>query len=215
MLPDAHDESRGPAAELETAHQQLLLEARGGDKKALGKLLDHFRTYLLLLARVQLGHQLQAKVDASDLVQQTLLEAHRDFDQFRGTAPAELQSWLRRVLATNLANLVRHYRGTQRRDVRREQTLADDLDQSSQWSGVLAACTGTPSQSATRREEGLLLAQALERLPAHYCEVIVLRHVEQLPFAEIARRTGRTEDSVQKLWSRGLARLRRLLPEIG
>src|SRR5262245_16251802 len=102
----------------------LLRQARDGDVIALGQLMELYRHYLALLARLQIGRRLQGKVDASDLVQETFLEAHRDFAQFQGICEKELVSWLRQVLASNLANQVRRYFGTQRRDIRLERELA-------------------------------------------------------------------------------------------
>ena len=192
--------------------EQLLHLARSGSSPALGRLLELYRNYLALLARLQIGKRLQGKLDPSDLVQETFLEAHRDFVQFRGSSEAEFVNWLRQILARNLANLVRHYYGTGRRDVRLERELAVDLDQSSRVldRGLMAA-QSTPSQQAAHREQAVLLADALGRLPQDYREVIILRHLEGLTFPEVARRLGRTVDSVEKLWARGLAQLRRSL----
>src|SRR6266480_7681257 len=92
--------------------EQLLSLARAGDVRALGQMLERYDGYLGLLARLQIGRRLQGKVDPADLVQETYLEAHRDFRQFRGTTEGEMVGWLRQILASNLANLVRHYRGT-------------------------------------------------------------------------------------------------------
>jgi RNA polymerase sigma-70 factor (ECF subfamily) len=117
---------------------------------------------------------------------------------------------LRRVLARNLANQVRRYDGTRRRDVRLECQLEGELDHSSRvLDQGLVAPQSSPSQQAARREQAVLLADALERLPEDYREVIILRHLEELTFPEVARRMNRTLDSVEKLWARGLARLRR------
>jgi RNA polymerase sigma-70 factor (ECF subfamily) len=199
-------------ADAEQDPEQLLRLARGGSNAALGRLLDLYGSYLALLARLQIGKRLQGKVDPSDLVQETFLEAHRDFGQFRGHSEAEFVNWLRQILATNLANLVRHYYGTRRRDVRLERELAIDLDQSSRvLDRGLVAAQSTPSQQTARREQAVLLADALARLPHDYREVIILRHLEGLTFPEVARRLDRTLDSVEKLWARGLARLRRSL----
>src|SRR5438477_4550466 len=112
--------------------EQLLLRARAGDVPILGRLLERYRAYLVVLARVQIGRRLQGKVDASDVVQEAFLGACRDFPQFRGTTEPELLGWLRQILASLLANLVRRYQGTQRRDVRLERQLAVELEQSSQ-----------------------------------------------------------------------------------
>jgi RNA polymerase sigma-70 factor (ECF subfamily) len=191
---------------------QLIGLARTGDTTALGRLMESYRDYLLLLARLQIDQRLQSKVDAADVVQETFLEAHRDFGQFQGTTEGQFLAWLRQVLATNLANLLRRYLGTQGRDVRLERQLALDLDQSSSnLNLVLAAPQSTPSQQAARREQAVLLANALGRLPPDYREVIVLRNLQGLSFPEVAGRMGRTIDSVEKLWARGLAQLRRAL----
>jgi RNA polymerase sigma-70 factor (ECF subfamily) len=183
-----------------------------GEPTDFGRDLDSYRNYLLLLARVQIGRRLQGKVDATDLVQDTLLSAHRDLASFRGTTEKEFAGWLRRILACRLADLSRRYLGTKRRDVRLERQWADDLDRSSQaLSCGLVARQSSPSQHVARREEAVLLADALERLPHDYSEVIILRHMEGLSFPVIATRLGRSLDSVEKLWARGLVRLRRVL----
>jgi RNA polymerase sigma-70 factor (ECF subfamily) len=198
----------------ETTPEQLLRATRAGDREARGRLLELYRNYLHLSARLQLRRRLQSKADAGDLVQETFLRAHRCFDQFRGETEAELLGWLRAILASTLANLVRHYYGTQGRDVELERQLADDLERSSQaWGLGLAARQSSPSQGAARREEAVLLADALHQLPEDYREVIVLRQLEGLPFADVADRLGRSVDSVEKLWVRALTRLRRLLKE--
>jgi RNA polymerase sigma-70 factor (ECF subfamily) len=192
--------------------EELLRLARTGDGQALGQLLELYRTYLTLAARVQISRRLQGKLDAADLVQETFLKAHRHFAQFRGDTEAELVGWLRQILASNVANLLRHYYGTQCRDVRLERELADELEQSSQtWARDLVAPQSSPSQRAARREEAVQLADAVAQLPGDYGEVIILRHLQGLPFAEVAEQMGRSVDSVEKLWIRALAQLRRLL----
>jgi len=177
-----------------------------------GRVLDSYRAYLNLLVRIEIGRGLQAKVDGSDLVQETLLEAHRHLPQFRGSSEGQFVAWLRQIMAAKLANLLRHYYGTQGRDVRLEREMGVHLDQSSQLlDGGFAAHESSPSQQAARREQSVLLATAMEKLPPDYREVLFLRHFEDLPFAEIGRRLNRSVDSVEKLWVRGLARLRQLM----
>src|SRR5262245_36551408 len=168
---------------------RLLRLARGGDLAALGRLLEKYRGYLALLARLQIGRRLQGKVDAADLVQDTFLKAARDFGAFRGQTNDELEEWLRQILACNVANLVRHYLGTRRRDQRLERRLADELEQSSRAldAGLLARGS-SPSRQAVRREQAVRLANALDRLPDDYREVLILRHLEEMSFPEVARR---------------------------
>lgn len=190
---------------------QLQLARQGGED-ARGALLENYRSYLELLARVEIGRRLQTKLDTADVVQETFLEAHRNFDSFRGQSEGELVAWLREIFSARLSNLVRHYLGTQGRDLRREQALEINLDQSSRLldRGLFAA-GGTPSQQVAQREQGVLLAESLARLPDDYREVIVLRHLEELTFPEVASRLGRTVDSVQKVWVRALAKLRQMM----
>src|SRR5438874_4132772 len=192
--------------------EQLLQEIRQGDPTALGRLLELYRRYLTLLARVQIGQRLQGKVDAADLVQDTFLDAHRNFARFRGTTEAELVGWLRQILAAKLADLLRRYLGSQGRDIRLEREIEAAFDRSSvMLDRGLVAPQLSPSQQAARREQAVLLADALGELPEDYREVIVLRHLEGLTFPEVARRMDRSLDSVQKLWLRALARLRQQL----
>lgn len=194
---------------------RLLALARGGDGPALGDLLEHYRNYLSLLARVQVGRRIQGKLDVADLVQETFLGVHRGVHNFRGTSEAQFLAWLRQILVGILANQVRRYFGTKRRDVRLERELQDDLDRSSVFLGShLIATQSSPSAQASRREQAVILADAMESLPDDYREVIILRQLEGLSFPEVARRMGRTEDSVKNLWARALAKLRRCMEAI-
>jgi RNA polymerase sigma-70 factor (ECF subfamily) len=192
--------------------ERLMALARAGDASALGRLLELYANYLGLMARLQVGRRLQGKVDPSDLVQETFLEAHRDFPRFRGHSELEFLGWLRQILTRNLANSVRRFYGTQARDLNLERELTREFDES--WrmlDGGLVANQSSPSHQASRREQAVLLANALQQLPADYREAIVLRHLEGLSFPDVARRMGRTEDSVKKLWARALSRLRTAL----
>jgi RNA polymerase sigma-70 factor, ECF subfamily len=193
----------------------LLVLAKAGDGAALGRLLELYRNYMGLLVRIQVGRRLRSKVDNDDLLQEIWLEIHRKIPSFRGTSEREFLTWARRVTAAILANQVRHYLGTKRRDLRLERALVDELDYSSRaMNQGLIASQSTPSQQAVRREQAVLLADALEDLPEDYREVIILRQLEGLSFPDVARRMGRTEDSVKNVWLRGLARLRRALTKI-
>lgn len=193
---------------------RLLLLARTGDEQARGALLEGYRPYLELLVRLEIGRRLQTKVDTADIVQETLLAAHDHLAEFRGSSANEFVAWLRSILSAKLSNLVRHYVATQGRDVRREQGLEMDLDQTSRLiDRGLQAVDSTPSQQVMRHEQGVLLAAALAQLPDDYREVVVLRHLEELTFPQVAERMGRSVDSVQKLWVRALARLRSLMKD--
>jgi RNA polymerase sigma-70 factor (ECF subfamily) len=203
-----------PSARDDSDPEQLLQRARAGDGAALGRLLELYRHYLTLLARLEIGRRLRGKVEDADVVQEAFLKAHRDFGRFRGGTEAEFVAWLRQILAWTLANQVRRYLGTQRRDALLERSLADELDQSSRaLDRGLAVPHSSPSERAARRERAVLLADALGRLSEDYREVIILRHLEGLPFAEVAGRMGRSAVGVKKLWARALRQLRRTLGE--
>lgn len=196
--------------------ETLLAAARRGSREDFGRLLLGYESYLSLLVRAKLGSELRQKVDVDDVVQATFLDAHRQFDRFRGKSEAELTSWLRTILAGQIALVMRRFLGTAARDVRLERQIERDLNDSSQAMRIgLFAPGSTPSQGAARREQAVLLASALELLPEDYREVIVLRHIEGHASKEVARIMGRTEDSVQKLWVRSLAKLRTALEQVG
>lgn len=193
--------------------QALLAGARAGNLTALGQLLEHYSSYLSILARVQIGQRLRGKADPDDLVQETFLEAHRQVKQFRGSTEAEFKAWLRRILAGELALLMRRYLGTTR-DMRLERELVAQIDQSSvALENNLVDSQTTASQQVSRREQSVLLTDALAGLKDEYREVILLRNLEGLSVKEVARRMERTEDSVQKLWARALGSLRRAMGE--
>jgi RNA polymerase sigma-70 factor (ECF subfamily) len=175
------------------------------------ELLQRFRAYLALFARSRLGPRLQAKVDASDLVQQTMLKAHEKKDQFRGRTAAELLAWLRQILANEVAGVVRKYQA-EARDLHRELSVQTDLDASSaRLEALLALDQTSPSQCASREEEHCRLAEALGRLPTDQRDCIELHHLQGLKLAEVAELLGRSEEAVVGLLYRGLKKLRQLL----
>ena len=175
------------------------------------QLLEKFRDYLRLLARVQLDPRLRGKLDPSDVVQQTLLEAHQKREQFRGATEAEWLAWLRTALAHNLADALRAF-GQAKRDVARERALADAADESSRrLAAWLAAEQSSPSQQAQRHERAAQLAAALAALPDDNREALVLHYCEDRSLAEIAQRLRRTPAAVAGLLKRGLKQLRAAL----
>jgi RNA polymerase sigma-70 factor (ECF subfamily) len=201
---------------MRTDPETLLSLAKAGSGPALSRLLDRHRGALEVQARLQLSRRLRAKLDIEDLMQELSLEAHRAIPQFRGRSEGEFVCWLRKVFATILSNQVRRYLGTRQRDLRRERRIVGRSDDTSRplIDGDLVAPQSSPSQQAARRERDELLAAALNRLPAAYREVIILRNLEGLTFADVAARMGRTEDSVKNIWLRALNRLRRMLGDL-
>jgi RNA polymerase sigma-70 factor (ECF subfamily) len=177
--------------------------------------LEWFRSYLCALARIQFAARpwLAAKLDASDIVHETLLKALAAREQFRSGTPAEMAAWLRQVLTRTLANELRAL-GQQKHDAGAERSLEADLDASS-WrlDDWLAADQSTPSEQVGRHERATALAAAVSALPPEQQEVVLLKHCHGLTLAEIAARLGRTPASVAGLLRRGLERLRKLLIE--
>lgn len=179
-----------------------MARARGGSHSAVGRLIEGFRDYLLLVAQRTVPAELRPKLGPSDVVQETFLEAQADFAEFRGETEQEFQAWLRAILRHNLAGLVRGYLGTAQRDVRREISLEENAQ-----SFQLVAGDETPSAILSALEEAELVEQALSRLPREYQQAITLRNWEQLSFAEIGERLARSEEAARKLWSRAVVRL--------
>jgi RNA polymerase sigma-70 factor (ECF subfamily) len=184
------------------------------DHTGWAKLLDRSRSYLRLLAGLQLDPRLRGKLDPSDVVQQTLLQAYQALPQFRGQSEAELAAWLRQILARNLANAARDL-GREKRDVARERSLEATLAKSSaQLEAWLAAEQPSPSQEADRNEQLLHLAEALAALPEAQREALELHYLQGRPVAKVAEYLGRSTTAVVGLLHRGLKQLRSRLQQL-
>jgi RNA polymerase sigma-70 factor (ECF subfamily) len=190
---------------------ELIRRCRLGEPAAREQLFNRYRHYLWLLAQAQLGRFLRAKCDPSDLVQQTLLEAHRDFPHFAGNHEGELLAWMRQILAHNLFNETRRFTARQRdaaREVSLEQLRAGVDNSSAILGRCLAADTPGPSQNAVQREAAVRLADLMARLPEDYRTVLLLRVFEGLPTEEVAQRMNRSRGAVRMLQLRALTALR-------
>jgi RNA polymerase sigma-70 factor (ECF subfamily) len=173
--------------------------------------LDTYRDYLLTLARIELGAQPRGVPEASDIVQQTLLQAHRNREQFRGHSQAELAAWLRQILSHQLVDAIRSA-GREKRDERRNRSLDQALNESSVRLGDwLAADQSSPSQSAHREERALRISAALAQLPAAQCEALILQHWHGWSLAQIGAHMDRSPVAVAGLLKRGLRQLRTVL----
>ena len=188
---------------------RLLELAQSGSSEALGRLLEKCRQYLLLVANRELDADIKAKVGPSDLVQESLMEAHQAFDRFHGVTEANVLAWLRRILLNNIANVREHYRSTGKREIGREVPLFDILD--SPIGEKLVDREPSPSNNAVVRERNTELELALTELPESYQEVLRLRHQESCTFEEIGQRMGRSPEAARKLWARGVEHLKQIL----
>jgi RNA polymerase sigma-70 factor (ECF subfamily) len=180
-------------------------QAQAGCSAAIGSLLEAARSYLLLQAEHELPLALRAKVGPSDIVQETAIDAHRDFLRFRGTTQEELYAWLRTILQNNVMDAVRRFEVAQKRAARREESISVVVDR--RGVSVLPAGNNPPDHSAIRREDANLLAGVLSRMPDDYQTILQLRYWEGLTFPQIAERIGRSDEAARKLWYRALARL--------
>jgi RNA polymerase sigma-70 factor, ECF subfamily len=172
--------------------------------------LERYRGYLTALARLQVAARpwLASKLDASDLVQQTLLQAHAARGQFRGKTPEELVGWLRQILSRTLANSLRSF-GQAKRDAGAERSLESDLDaSSSRLDAWLAVDQTSPSEAADAHERAAALAAAVAELPDDQREVVLDKHCLGLTLTEIGEKMGRSPASVAGLLRRGLQSLR-------
>jgi RNA polymerase sigma-70 factor (ECF subfamily) len=180
-----------------------LPEARAGSADALGQILDACRGYLLLVAQQELDPALLPKGGASDLVQETMLDATRAFVHFDGGSETELRKWLRRLLLNNLVSFARRFRDADKRAIGREVQLSG---------GGLHADVATPSREAVAREEAAAVEHGIDRLPDDYRLVILLRYQEERSFEDIGRLMDLTPNAARKLWLRAV---RRLQQEVG
>lgn len=185
--------------------RQLLQRARDGDEEALGELLQEHRPYLRLLALRVVEGPLAARLDPSDVIQQTLLSAIRDFPAFDGSQPREFLAWLVRIHERNLQDAVREHIVSQKRGIGREQALAEAT-------ALLDGNISSPSARLLQGEQAVWLAQALESLPADQREAVRLRHLEGKSLAEMAEKMDRSERAVAALLNRGIVNLRKRIP---
>lgn len=193
----------------------LLAEARGGSADCLGKLLQSYQHYLRLLATTQLDQKLQARLSPSDIVQETMLDAFRDFPDFRGESEQELLAWLRQILIHNMHRIVQKHVLARKRDIRCEVSIEEmtrALDRSNaRLASVIADPGPSPSAVMRHHEKSVVLADLLAQLPKQYRQVLTLRNVQGLPFAEVGDRMDRSAGAVRILWLRAVRQLRELL----
>ncbi len=205
MLPGdgTHEASNCGSAPVEL--EAWVAAARGGDRAALARALMSFRDYLLLVANEEMGPTLKAQEGASDLVQETFLQAQQRISSYRGGSRSEWRSWLRSILIHLMANKRRHVETTAKRKAHREISIAE-------WTRLGAAGREeTPSSELARREREAALIDALSRLPDHYREVVISHQRNRLTFEEIGRLRGISAEAARKLWTRAWGRLRKEL----
>lgn len=181
--------------------QACLDRARDGDASALGQILNEFRPYVLVIVHAHGDRRLRSRLGESDLVQDVLVQACEQFARFRGTRVNELAAWLRQITLGVVAGAGRTHLGTGKRDLRSEVPLNGPEI-------ALADPAGSPSSHLLRHEQAARMAEAVQALPDDMQTVLLGRHVEDLPYQELAQRLGRSEGAVRVLYTRALRRLR-------
>jgi RNA polymerase sigma-70 factor (ECF subfamily) len=202
------------AVDADSDFAMLLLQARGGASEPLGQLLQLYQNYLTILATTQIDRRLRTRVSPSDIVQEAMLAAHRDFNQYRGRSEREFLAWLRQIMIHTLHRIVDAHVRAKKRTIRREislEALSQKFDQSAaNFLSALIDPGPSPSTPTRARESVVTLADQLAKLPAHYRDVLVLRNLQGLPFEEIAQRLDRGAGAVRMLWMRAMEQFRQI-----
>ena len=183
----------------------LIQSAKTGCDQALVQLVNHFESYLMLVATDRIGSPIQAKFGASDIVQMSLMEARESISQFEGTSEGEMRGWLKRIVINNLLDQTKQYTDTRKRSLDRERSLASV--------GVPASKQETPSVLIRRRETDSELKKLVDELPERQKRVVEARHRFGLSYVEIAQQLEISEANARKLWSRAARQLREGLGE--
>lgn len=189
---------------------QLLLQAKQGDSEALGRLFDQYLPYLHVLGYRYLDPRLQGRLDPMDVVQTSLMEAHRDFQDFRGEDIASLLAWLRNILRNNVATAHQRHLYAQRRAAYKEVDFSQGQkgEEAIDVAELIPSETTSPSQRVMRDEASAKLAMCIEHLPESQAQAIRLRYLEGLSLREISERIEKSEMAVAGLLKRGLQSLR-------
>jgi len=193
----------------------LLDQARAGDAGAFARLFERYSNVVRMTLRSQISAELRAKVDASDLLQETFLTASKSVAEFTGPNVETFVRWLQVIAARRVADAYRRYFDFEKRDLRKEVPLDQLLARSDRSAAALvdqlADSASGPLSVAHRHEQAVRLADALATLPEHYREVLQLRYLEERPLNEIAQQLGRTKGSTAMLMARAIEKLRELL----
>jgi len=193
---------------------QLLEDARSGTSEPLGQLLQCYQNYLTILAATQLSDRLRKRVSPSDVVQEAMLAAHRDFGKFRGQTEPEFLAWLRKVLLNTIHHTVDAHVKAQRRDLRREVSIEQvqkSVDESAaNLAQILPDPGPSPSTPVKRHETAVVLANRLAKLRPHYRDVIILRTLQGMSFDEVAKTMERSPGAVRMLWLRAIEKLKKI-----
>ena len=204
MWPDQHET------------QELLQHAGRGDADAVNRLLERHRESLRRVVHLRIGRALERRVDASDVVQDVLLEASRRLDEYVRDPKMPFHLWLRQLAKDRVVDMHRRHRAAQRRSIEREQPLAGagNADRSSfDLAAQIRDAELTPAAANIRRELEERFLLALEQLDEDEREIILMRHYEHLGNSEVAAALGISPPAAGMRHLRALRKLRAVLGE--
>ena len=196
--------------------QQLLDAARDGDVSAAGQLLNRHRDALRRMVEMRLDRRIQQRVDASDIVQEVMIEANRRLRTYLEDPAMPFHLWLRQMARDRIIDAHRRHRASGKRSVDREQAMvaAKTLDRSTvELAAQLCDPELTPAAAATMEELQRRFQIAIESMDDNDREIVLMRHFEQLSNQDVARSLGLTEPAASMRYLRAMRRLRKLLAE--
>jgi RNA polymerase sigma-70 factor, ECF subfamily len=198
--------------------QDLLAEARIGDVGAINRLMERHRDSLRRIVQLRLDQQIQRRIDVSDIVQEVLVEANRRLQDYLAQPVMPYHLWLRQIAQDRIIDAHRRHRASAKRSVDRERPLAipaADDHSTMELAAQLAGRELTPAAAATQAEMAKLVEAAIAKLPDQDCEIIIMRHYEQLSNQEIAQALGLTEPAASMRYLRAIRRLKELMVNPG
>jgi RNA polymerase sigma-70 factor (ECF subfamily) len=173
--------------------------------------IGRLRPWLHTVAERELPAQLRGRIDASDVVQQALLKAWQGESQFKGDTHEQRLAWLRVIVKNTIRDHQRRLLGTDRRGAGREQAATDLLPPDDPGLSQYAIMPGpTVSGELVAAEQWRELQQLLTQLAPEQRQVILLRHIEELSFPDIAKQMNKSDAAVRMLWVRALRSLQKL-----
>lgn len=194
--------------------QQLLQSIKAGDRDAINRLLDRHREALRRMVDMRLDPKIRQRVDASDVVQEAMMEANRRMETFLENPGMPFHLWIRQIATDRLIDQHRRHRVSKKRSVDLEQApvVASNLDHSTiQFGPQLQDRELTPAEAAIRAEMQRRFEEAIEEMDEHDQEIIVMRHFEKLSNQEVANVLGLSEPAASMRYLRAVRRLQKQL----
>jgi RNA polymerase sigma-70 factor (ECF subfamily) len=187
---------------------EILLAAARKDRQALGKLLEHYRAFLVLMAEQHVSSKVSARCDVLDVIQQTFADVVRRFDDFAGTTEPQFSAWILQIHLNNIRQVTRTHVTAQKRSVDREEPDSGEDGSASLFWHDFPSDGSTPSKRLIRGEQALRLASVLETLPERQCRALRMRFFQGMSVKAIAEGLDTTGAAVGGLLKHGLRNLR-------